>query len=80
MRPRLLEFLLVLFIWALLFAFILYDTPKMPEKVIESPSYWHWLDENYPREDTAHYFPAPSETPSGTPASAGDFYYGGTNK
>jgi len=25
------------------------------EPVEESPSYWHWLDEHSPREDTAHY-------------------------
>lgn len=29
MRPRLLELLLVLFIWALLIAFITYDTPYL---------------------------------------------------
>ena len=71
MRPRLLELLLVLLIWGLLAAFIIYDTPKIAPAV-ESPSYWHWLDEMYPVEDTAHY--------QTTPASAGDFYYGGTRK
>lgn len=55
-----LEVLLVLFIWVLLVAFVLYDTPKVTEAPTQptatvSPSYWHWLDENYPAEDTAHY-------------------------
>ena len=30
MRPRLLELLLVLFIWGLLIAFIIIDTPVLP--------------------------------------------------
>lgn len=60
MRYRLLELLLVLLIWGLLIAFIIYDTPKITH-VAESPSYWHWLDENYPREYTAHYLPTPGE-------------------
>ena len=68
MRGKLLEALLVLFIWVLLIVFIIYDTPKYT-RISVSPSYWHWLDEHYPREDTAHY-----QTP---PASTGDFYYGG---
>ena len=71
MRCRLLELLIVLVIWALLFAFIIYDTPKV-ERLAESPSYWHYLDEICPLEDSAHY--------QSTPASAGDFYYGGTDK
>ena len=70
MRGRLLELLLVLLIWGLLMAFIIYDTPKITNAAESlSPSYWHWLDENYPTEDTAHYMT--------TPAAAGDFYCGG---
>ena len=72
MRGRLIEVLLVVLIWGLLMAFIIYDTPQIPQKIVESPSYWHYLDEICPVEDTAHY--------QSTPASAGDFYYGGTDK
>ena len=64
----------IVLILALLFLiFIWNDTPMEPEaggllpksEVTESPSYWHWLDEHYPREFTAHYLP--TLTPSSTP-------------
>lgn len=55
-RPYLMEALLVLIIWALLLAFVLYDTPIIAEaaKVTPSPYYWRWLDDTAPREDTMH--------------------------
>ena len=51
------EALLVLVIWAGLVAFILRDTPMLVRaaRAAVSPSWWHYLDEIEPREDTAHY-------------------------
>ncbi len=73
MRGRLLEVLLVLLIWGMLMAFIIYDTPRITRAAESlSQSYRHLLDENYPTEDTAHH--------QSTPASAGDFYYGGIDR
>lgn len=55
--PGLVEVLLVLAIWALLVAFLIYDTPKIIEsaRITPSPSYWHYLDTVDPKEDTVHY-------------------------
>lgn len=68
MRGRLLEILLVLLIWGLLIAFIIYDTPRITRAAESlSQSYRHLLDETCPTGET-------------TPASAGDFYYGGIDR
>lgn len=73
MRHGLLETMLVLLIiWIVILIFIIHDTP-MIHTIAESRSYWSWLDENCPTEDTAHYQTTPAQT-------AGDFYYGGTDK
>lgn len=44
----------LLFFFAAIMVLIIRDTPtkQTPE---ESPSYWHWLDEQNPLEDMIHY-------------------------